>query len=228
MPHDFYKIKIILYFCQIMDYNLDKIILRGLAMSDMTSSVHNKKQKNTKDIALELSIIESELEKLKALNRYDVDMILNAWRFQVRQLNFFYCNLVNQTQSKHANDAFFNLSREPKLYQLIYVHLGRGFPKELYDGHWCYYYKNCKTKYLVIPVTSIKSNSSMAQDGLHLDIEESDGTMCRLRFDEMRTIDKMRIDERKGYIDIKTDCDIINAEIESFLQCDKQIVDKSH
>lgn len=72
-----------------MDYNLDKIILRGLAMSDMTSSVHNKKQKNTKDIALELSIIESELEKLKALNRYDVDMILNAWRFQVRQLNFF-------------------------------------------------------------------------------------------------------------------------------------------
>jgi hypothetical protein len=88
---------------------------------------------------------------------------------------------------------------------LIYVNLTRGFPKELYDVHYCYLLKDCGNKFIVIPTTtSIKSDSPKCNDNFEKDIEVIDGNPCRLNIDDIRVIDFMRIIEYKGYQDVKT------------------------
>lgn len=98
--------------------------------------------------------------------------------------------------------------------KIKYVSLCRGFPKELYDGHWCYLLKNCSTKFLVIPVTSLKETSSTDEHSYYFDITEEDNSVVRLRVDEMRTIDKMRvITTDKPYRNIKTDRQVIEKNL---------------
>lgn len=106
----------------------------------------------------------------------------------------------------------------PLEHQLLYVSLCRGFPKELYDGHWCYLLKDCGTKFLVIPTTSLKETSSTSEEAYYFDIEEIDGSISRLRFDEIRMIDKMRvITKDKPYRDIKTNRKTIEQKFLDFL-----------
>ena len=133
-------------------------------------------------------------------------------------LNYFYKDLIDKQGSGDANKTYYNLRPTPSEHQLIYVSLCRGFPKELYDGHWCYLLKNCGTKFLVIPVTSIKETSSSEEQSYYFDITEEDNSVVRLRFDEMRTIDKMRvITKDKPYRNIKTGRTDIEQKLMDYL-----------
>ena len=88
-------------------------------------------------------------------------------------------------------------------HKLIYINLGRGFPKELMDGHWCYVLKDYGCKLLVIPSTSIKNdskfNSEYDMDIFSEDVEKEEVIKSRLCITDMRTIDIQRIDKRKKY-----------------------------
>ena len=49
---------------------------------------------------------------------------------------------------------------------MAYFNIGRGFPKELMDGHWCYILKDLGYKALVIPSTSINQIQNHATHNL--------------------------------------------------------------
>jgi len=138
-----------------------------------------------------------KIEKLTQTNRYDADMLLMALHSQLNQLNYFYDTLVSKEPNNDPNSTFYNLRPNPKEHQLIYVELGRGYPKELFDVHWCYLFKYCGTKLLIIPTTSLKATSSTDKKDYYFDIKEESGNMCRLRLDEIRIVDKMRVVTKK-------------------------------
>lgn len=170
--------------------------------------------------------ISRQMEELRATNRYDVDALLYSLSYQVKQLNYFYKDLIDKQGTGDANKTYYNLRPNPTEHQLIYVSLCRGFPKELYDGHWCYLLKNCGTKFLVIPTTSIKEMSSVEEETFYYDIEEKDGNVSRLRFDELRMIDKMRvITKDKMYRDVKTEREVIEQKFLNFLNFSNIAID---
>lgn len=178
----------------------------------------DKKDKNKENIYKIMWNISHQLEALQDTKRYDVDAFLYSLSYQVKQLNYFYRDLIDKQGSNDANKTYYNLRPNPQEHQLIYVSLCRGFPKELYDGHWCYLLKDCGTKFLVIPTTSIKETSSVEEKDYYFDIEETDGSVSRLRFDEIRMIDKMRvITKDKPYRIVKTDKEIIREKFIDFL-----------
>lgn len=176
-----------------------------------------KKVKNKLNIYKEFWSMANKAERIAQNNNYDVDMLISAWQHQLTETEFFYCKL---TKDKDPNDTYFRLKREPKEHQLIYVELGRGYSKELYDAHWCYLLKHCKTKYFVIPVTSIKSNSSTPDGLFEMDIVEESKMIGRLHFDEARCIDKMRVIEKKDYINVETPRMEIEEAFKNFLDSD--------
>lgn len=178
----------------------------------------DKKDRNTENIYKIMWGISRQMEELQSTNRYDVDALLYSLSYQIKQLKFFYKDLIDKQGSEDANNTYYNLRPTPLEHQLLYVSLCRGFPKELYDGHWCYLLKDCGTKFLVIPTTSLKETSSTSEEAYYFDIEEIDGSISRLRFDEIRMIDKMRvITKDKPYRDIKTNRKTIEQKFLDFL-----------
>lgn len=193
-----------------MCYNKTTFLLESKQMSE-------DKEKNIKNIYKEMWNIATKMDSLKSTAIFNVDMLLDELHHQLQQLIFFYNTLVQKRPDKDANQTYYNLKTEPKVHQLIYVHLGRGYPKELFDPHWCYVLKHCKTKFLVIPTTSIKETSPTEVAEYYYDIVQTTGDPSRLRLDEIRTIDKMRVVMSKGYKNISTSRSEIEKVVERYL-----------
>ena len=79
--------------------------------------------------------------------------------------------------------------------------------------NWCYVPRVWQ-KLTDIPLTSIKSNSEPARAPFEFDIDEGDCVKGRMHFDDMRSIDKMRVIAQKGYRSLQTP----RAEIEAALK----------
>ena len=105
----------------------------------------------------------------------------------------------------------------PEVHQLVYVQLGSGYAKETRAPHWCYVLKNAGQKLTVIPVTSVKKHSGPARAPFELDIEEEDGTIGRMHFDDVRSIDKLRVIDKKGYRSVLTPRSDIVAAFKKYM-----------
>lgn len=163
-----------------------------------------EKQKNQLNIYKEFWNLANQANDLAQTDNYDVDMLISAWKHQLTASNFFYGTLVAKEPNHDANKTYYSLKTEPKEHQLVYCQIGRGYSKELFDPHWCYLLKHCGTKLIVVPVTSIKQNSGTLTVPYEYDIVEDNHIKARMHFDDIRCVDKMRVFEKKGYINIIT------------------------
>lgn len=131
---------------------------------------------------------------IKNLQRYDnnyklVDEIYK-W---INELSYFHNSIVKDGDDPSSIPYKIKSSLRPKEGQLAYFNLRRGYPKEIYDDHWCYVLKDFGIKYIVIPSTSIKVNSICHPDyemDIETDLLENNS---RLNFTDIRAIDTMRI-----------------------------------
>lgn len=146
-----------------------------------------------------------KLDQMNSNGNYNVDELINGLKFQIEQLSFFYDVLVAKQGNGDASKTYYKLKNRPSEHQLIYVNLTRGFPKELYDAHYCYILKDCGNKFIVIPTTSIIGKDIQCNPDFEMDIEIIDGDPCRLNIDDIRVIDFMRIIQYKNYFNVKTD-----------------------
>lgn len=132
---------------------------------------------------------------IKGLKNYDSPCKLadeiDKW---LSEISFFYNKIVQN--GGNPSTAIYNLppSQRPREGQIAYISLRRGYPKETYDDHWCYILKDYGTKYLIIPTTSIKPNSSACNPQYEMDIvDKTPSGKSRLQFTDMRSIDIMRV-----------------------------------
>jgi hypothetical protein len=184
-----------------------------------------KKLKNQLNVYKEFWSLANQANDLAQTGIYDVDMLISAWKHQLTASNFFYKTLVGKEPNHDANKTYYSLKTEPKEHQLIYTQIGRGYSKELFDPHWCYVLKHCGTKFIVIPVTSIKSDSSTPVVPYEYDIEEDGDVKGRMHLDDIRCVDKMRVIENKGYISVVTRREDIEDAVKKFFGFSTKTVD---
>ena len=96
----------------------------------------------------------------------------------------------------------------------IHVQQVCGNAKKMREPHWGYVLTCYGQKLTVIPLTSIKSNSGPERAPFEFDIVEGDGVKGRIHFDDMRSIDKMRVIAKKEYRSVETP----RADIETALK----------
>lgn len=157
------------------------------------------------------------LEEIKKLKNYDGEKLIYSLYHLTSQLLYFY-KLV--AKGGDATNVSYHRKNQNYEHKLVYINIGRGFPKELMDGHWCYVIKDMGYKLLVVPATSIKVDSIIKED-YHLVIESEDRNykqyVSRLSLTDIRTIDVQRIDVRKEILDVKTDRKYISEYIKNKL-----------
>lgn len=149
------------------------------------------------------------LQNLEKSGIYDVEKYSCALLHQTNQLEYFYCHLV---KDGHCDDTFYRVSHRPQVHQLAYFNIGRGFPKELMDGHWCYILKDLGYKMLVIPCTSIKKDSRDVNPQFEMDIEikiHEHISVSRIQLSDIRSIDIQRLDLRKPFCEVLTSHEVI-------------------
>lgn len=158
------------------------------------------------------------LEKIK---KYDVKGFARELKYWIRELHFFY-NIIVPNEKNDPSTCFYKIkpANRPTKGQIAYFNLRRGYPKELYGGHYCYIIKDFGSKYLVIPTTSVKENSSPPNSKIEIDIKIKDfknNKVSRLHLSDMRTIDIQRINEQKDIFEIKENPSYLNQKIIAIL-----------
>lgn len=156
------------------------------------------------DIISEFNNLGVLAQKLEDTGRYDVGMLISGLKHLLVENNFFYGTLADNHPGKDPSRVFYDLKVNPQVHQLVYVQLGCGYAKETRAPHWCYVLKNAGQKLTVIPVTSVKEYSGPAREPFEFDIEEEDGVIGRMHFDDIRSIDKMRVLETRAYKEVVT------------------------
>ena len=169
------------------------------------------------DIVAEFNNLGVLAQKLEDTGRYDGGMLISGLKHLLAENNFFYGPLVDQALVDDPSRVFFDLKVNPTVHQLVYVHLGGGYAKEMRGPHWCYVVKNNGQKLTVIPLTSIKEDSGPAKEPFEMDIDEGNGKKGLMHFDEMRSIDKMRVIEKKGYREVFTPREKIESGLKHYL-----------
>ncbi len=158
--------------------------------------------------------ISKSLENLEKTGIYDVEKYSHSLLHLTSQLEYFYCHLVKDSGGDSDN-TYYRIAHRPKVHQLAYFNIGRGFPKELMDGHWCYILKDMGYKMLVVPCTSLKGTACNPE--YEMDIKIKMGKQIsnsRIQLSDLRTVDNQRLDLRKPFCDVLTD----EKEIKSFIE----------
>ena len=144
---------------------------------------------------------------------------LEDLNYHVGQIKYFYDELT-PNQTGDPSTTFYRPKQLPQIHQIAYFNLTRGFPKELYGGHWCYVFKYFKTKFVIIPTTSVKPDSLEADREFQMDIEVKDfanSFITRLQVGDMRTVDIQRLYPAKGFYDVITQREKIVKNIKRML-----------
>lgn len=167
------------------------------------------------EVESELGMIEDMNEAtniLERINNFDKDGFANQLKYWLKELEFFY-NRITPNQTGNPSTSFYKIqsSLRPNEGQIAFFNLRRGYPKEIYDGHYCYILKDFGIKYLVIPTTSVK-DQSQANPNFEYDIKirnfKNDLT-TRLQISDIRTIDIQRFNEKRIVYNVVTDRETI-------------------
>ena len=166
------------------------------------------------DLEGNIEELKNYLNKLDESGLYDAEKYSRSLLHQTSQLSYFYCSLVKDGS---PSDTYYHVHKRPKEHQMAYFNIGRGFPKELMDGHWCYIVKNLGYKMLIIPCTSIKKESSPLNPHFEKDLTVIDDhgmiTHSRMQLTDLRTVDIQRLDCRKPFYTVCDD----REEIRNFI-----------
>ena len=143
------------------------------------------------------------LNELKKVKIYDCDKYITSLCHQTNQLLFFY----QTCERKHIepDKVHYMIKNKPAKHQLAYFNIGRGFPKELMDGHWCYIITFFGNKALVIPCTSNRQNQNNEYKKVIKSVNNKNEIIySKLSFSDIRCIDMQRLDLRKGFLNVIT------------------------
>lgn len=166
------------------------------------------------DLEGNIEELKNYLNKLDESGLYDAEKYSRSLLHQTSQLSYFYCSLVKDGS---PSDTYYHVHKRPKEHQMAYFNIGRGFPKELMDGHWCYIVKDLGYKMLIIPCTSIKKESSPLNPHFEKDLIVIDDhgmiTHSRMQLTDLRTVDIQRLDCRKPFYTVCDD----REEIRNFI-----------
>lgn len=159
-------------------------------------------------------------DKLIKIKNYDHGVFLLQLEHWINELSFFYNIVVKDGQdpSKVIYDIPFK--QRPIIGQVAYFNLRRGYPKETYDGHWCYILSDYGSKFVILPITSEKGDSLTLniKYEMYIDIKDFENNeKSRLQLTDIRSIDIMRVYKKKKIYNTTTDRALIIEKVKEIL-----------
>lgn len=179
--------------------------------------INEKSQAEQQPFDDKVKEIEDMLKDIECKD-YDVYKFITSLNSMVSDIHYFFNHLVKK-QGGDKDNTYYKLSPRPKEGQVAYVNIGRGYPKELQDGHYCYILKDFGAKMAIIPTTSVKDGSQYNPD-FEFDIKLNgfqNDLKTRMQITDMRVVDVQRINKKKGYYNVETDRVDIEAAVKKVL-----------
>lgn len=171
---------------------------------------------------------EAEFEEIKkivfGIKHYDVDGFILELKKWVEDLAFFYNEIVKDGENPSSVSYRLSKSNKPEVGEMAFIKLRRGYPKELYNSHWCYILRDTGNSFIVIPSTSVKKDSSHCDERFEMDIEIDDfinDCVTRLQITQIRCVDYARVSTSgKNHYKVLTNKDDIIKQINKVLFSD--------
>ena len=163
--------------------------------------------------------LNKSVTKLLKIRHLDLTSFSYNFERMVNNIYFFNNSLCANCQNESdVSNVQYNLpaKERPKEGQVAFFYIENSYPKEIFNSHWCLILKDFGSLMLVVPMTSVKSNSSEVYEPTEIDIKikdfENDGT-SRLHVDQIFSADIMRIDKSKPIYDLDDDFEVIKNKI---------------
>ena len=163
--------------------------------------------------------LNKSVTKLLKIRHLDLTSFSYNFERMVNNIYFFNNSLCAncQNESDVSNVQYkIPLKERPKEGQVAFFYIENSYPKEIFNSHWCLVLKDFGSLMLVVPMTSVKSNSSEVYEPTEIDIKikdfENDGT-SRLHVDQIFSADIMRIDKSKPIYDLYDDFEVVKNKI---------------
>lgn len=163
--------------------------------------------------------LNKSVTKLLKIRHFDLTSFSYNFERMVNNIYFFNNSLCANCQNESdVSNVQYNLpaKERPKKGQVAFFYIENSYPKEIFNSHWCLVLKDFGSLMLVVPMTSVKSNSSEVYEPTEIDIKikdfENDGT-SRLHVDQIFSADIMRIDKSKPIYDLDDDFEVVKNKI---------------
>ena len=163
--------------------------------------------------------LNKSVTKLLKIRHLDLTSFSYNFERMVNNIYFFNNSLCANCQNESdVSNVQYNLpaKERPKEGQVAFFYIENSYPKEIFNSHWCLILKDFGSLMLVVPMTSVKSNSSEVYEPTEIDIKikdfENDGT-SRLHVDQIFSADIMRIDKSKPIYDLDDDFEVVKNKI---------------
>lgn len=139
-------------------------------------------------------MLEEKLNELENIG-YDAASLKKSFEVQIEAVKYQF----EKSQEKGKDVVIVpNNIRDIVEGDIIFVNLGIGYAHEIMKPHWCYVLKDCKSKFVVIPIHTVRG---VICDEHEIDIQtviEGSITTSRMSLSDIRSIDKQRIDQRRS------------------------------
>jgi hypothetical protein len=133
---------------------------------------------------------------IKGLKNYDVNGLVKELKGWIEDLNYFYNVLVHVGDDPSKVNYHIASSKKPLVGEVALFKLRRGYPKELYNTHWCYVLKDTGNSFIVIPTTSVKKGSNHCDGRFEMDIKLVgfiNDSITRMQITQIRSVDYARV-----------------------------------
>ena len=163
--------------------------------------------------------LNKSVTKLLKIRHFDLTSFSYNFERMVNNIYFFNNSLCANCQNESdVSNVQYNLpvKERPKEGQVAFFYIENSYPKEIFNSHWCLVLKVFGSLMLVVPMTSVKSNSSEIYEPTEIDVKikdfENDGT-SRLHVDQIFSADIMRIDKSKPIYDLDDNFEVVKNQI---------------
>ena len=163
--------------------------------------------------------LNKSVTKLLKIRHFDLTSFSYNFERMINNIYFFNNSLCANCQNESdVSNVQYNLpaKERPKEGQVAFFYIENSYPKEIFNSQWCLVLKDFGSLMLVVPMTSVKSNSSEIYEPTEIDIKikdfENDGT-SRLHVDQIFSADIMRIDKSKPIYDLDDDFEVVKNKI---------------
>lgn len=163
--------------------------------------------------------LNKSVTKLSKINFFDLTSFSYNFSRMVDNIFFFNNSLCATCQNEsEVSNVQYKLSAQnrPMEGQVAFFYIENSYPKEIFNSHWCLVLKDFGSLMLVIPMTSVKPDSSDIYKPTEIDVKIknfSNETVSRLHIDQIFSADIMRVDKSKPIYDLEDDFENIKFEI---------------
>lgn len=167
--------------------------------------------------------LDSITTKLLSIKNFDLESFVWNYKRMVNSIYHFHNVIGKDAQNRvQLSKIKYTLKgmKRPGVGDVCYVYIENSYPKEIFNSHWCLILKDFGNTMLVIPMVSIKQESSPVDKSCEMLVKikdfEEDGC-SKLKVHQMFCADIMRINPKKPVYQLQTDFDYVINKIKEII-----------